>query len=126
MKGDMKSSPSNGNRCQGIKPDGQQCKANARTNSSRCFFHDPNAAKEREAARRAGGVERSRRAAVLPPDKPDRPLRNKREVAELLRDTINHILRGELDLKIGYVIGYLASIYRKTISEAEREEQLRA
>jgi hypothetical protein len=119
---DMKSSPSNGNRCQQIKRDGQQCKTNARTNSNLCFFHDPNAAKEREAARRAGGVERSRRAAVLPPDTPDRPLRNKGEVADLLRDTINQILRGELDAKIGYIVCNLTTLYTKTLFEADREE----
>jgi hypothetical protein len=91
---DRKSSSRNGNRCQQIKSDGQQCGANAMTNSNRCFVHHPDMAKKRDAARRAGGVERSRRAAVLPADTPDRPLRNKREVAVLLRDMINKVLRG--------------------------------
>src|SRR5215471_18575242 len=112
---DMKSSSTNGNRCQETKPDGQQCRAIAMADSKFCYFHDPAMAKEREAARRAGGVERSRRAAVLPADTPDRPLRNSSEVEDLLRDTINYILRGELDPKIGYCIGYLTTLYRKML-----------
>ncbi len=118
----MNSSPSNGNRCQEIKPDGQQCRAHAMTGSDRCFFHDPDTAQEREAARRAGGIERSRPAAVLPPDTPDRPLRNKREVADFLRDMVNKILRGELDPKIGYIVGNLTTLYTKTAFEADCEE----
>lgn len=117
----MNSSPSNGTRCQEIKPDGQQCRANAMTDSDRCFFHDPDTAQEREAARRAGGIERSRPAAMLPPDTPDRPLRNKREVADFLRDMINMIVRGQLDPKIGYIVSNLTTLYTKTLFEADCE-----
>jgi hypothetical protein len=122
MKGDMNSSPSNTNKCQETKPDGQQCRAIDMINSNFCFFHDPDTAKEREAARRAGGVERSRRAVVLPPDTPDRLLRNKRELADFLRDMINKIVRGELDPKIGYIVGNLTTLYTKTLFEADLEE----
>lgn len=96
------------------------------TNSGFCFFHDPNKAKERAAARRAGGIQRSRRVAVLPPDTPDRPLTSSRELADLLRDMINKILRGELDPKIGYVVTPLAALYMKVLAQAETADRLPA
>jgi hypothetical protein len=109
----MNSSQSNGNKCQNVKRDGQQCQANPMANSNFCFFHDPSKAKARAAARRAGGIQRSRRVAVLPPDTPDRPARNCVDLVELLSDMINKTLRGELDPKISYAVGYLVSIQAK-------------
>jgi hypothetical protein len=122
----MHSHPSNGNKCQEVNRNGQGCEANAMTNSKFCFFHDPSKAKERAAARRAGGVQRSRRVAVLPPDTPDRPLRSSSELLELLRDMMNKILRGELDPKIGYSVGYLATIQARVLAQSEMEERLAA
>lgn len=89
----MNSDPKQENRCQATKPDGLQCEAACITGELFCFFHHPEMAKQREGARRAGGIERSRRLAVLPPDTPDRLLRNSTEVVELLRDVMNKVLR---------------------------------
>jgi hypothetical protein len=113
-------------KCQKVKRNGQRCEANAMTDSDFCFFHDPGKARERAAARRAGGVERSRRAVVLPPDTPDRPLRSGREVIELVPFMINKILRGELDPKIGSVVGYLLTVQMKAVDQGEMEERLAA
>ena len=122
----MNSDQSNGNKCQHVKPNGQGCEANAMTDSDFCFFHDPSKARERAAARRAGGVERSRRAVVLPADTPDRPLRSGREVTELVPYMINKILRGELDPKIGSVVGYLLTVQMKAFDQGETEARLAA
>jgi hypothetical protein len=122
----LKSSKTVSRKCERIKKNGQGCEANAMTNSKFCFFHDPSKAKERATARRAGGVERSRRVAVLPPDTPDRPLRSSGELLELLRDMINKILRGELDPKIGYAVGYLATIQTKVREQSEMEGRIAA
>ena len=54
----------NKHRCSCIKDDGAPCRANAQTDSELCFFHDPEAADERAAARKAGGLERSRKALL--------------------------------------------------------------
>jgi hypothetical protein len=58
----------------------------------------------------------------LPPDTPDRPLRNKRDLAALLQDICNKILREELDSRIGYIAGHLANLSLKALEEAEGEE----
>ena len=66
---------------------------------------------EREAARKKGGKERSRKAAVLPADTPDRPLKTAEDITELVADTINRVRRGELDPRIANSIGCLVPVY---------------
>ena len=50
-------------KCQETKADGTRCRANAQRGTEYCFFHDPTKARERTAAREAGGSKG--RAAVL-------------------------------------------------------------
>src|ERR1041385_3672445 len=75
--------PAAPNQCSHVKGDQSRCRANARHNSPLCFFHDPESAVEREAARTKGGRERSRKAAVLPDDTPNKPLTSAADVTEL-------------------------------------------
>jgi hypothetical protein len=82
-------------------------------NSDFCFFHDPEKAQDRAAARKAGGIMRARRAVVLPPDTPNFELGTLEQVHGLLGEMINHVLRGELDPKIASTVGYLVLIQLK-------------
>jgi len=120
-------SPSQPGQCSHLKPDGSYCKANVRLGSSYCFFHDPESAAERQAAQISGGKERSRRAAVLPADTPDRQLTNAGDVTALLGETINQVRRGQLDPRFANAIGYLATIFlkaRETDGLEQRVERL--
>lgn len=99
--------------CRHVKTDGVPCRANAQHDSIYCFFHDPASAKEREAARVNGGKERSRRAAVLPPETPDAKLTSAADVTGLLAETINQVRRGELDPRVANTVGYLAGMMVK-------------
>src|ERR1035438_2280877 len=98
------------NKCQFRKKNGSRCGANAQPANGLCVFHDPARAADVRSARRAGGVNRSRPAAVLPPETPDSPLRNTQEVAMLLGDSINQVRRGQLDPRVANAMGYLAGI----------------
>jgi hypothetical protein len=111
-------------QCGHIKPGGSRCRANARNGSQYCFFHDPNSAVAREAARKNGGRERSRKAAVLPANTPDRPLTNAADVTGLLAETINQVRRGEIDPRISNAVGYLAGILLKAKERDELEQRL--
>lgn len=111
-------------QCRHIKSDRNRCRANARHGSMFCFFHDPDSAIEREAARKNGGRERSRRAAVLPANTPDQPLDNASDVTLLLAGTINQVRRGEVDPRISNAIGYLAGILLKAKEKDEIEKRL--
>jgi len=111
--------------CEKIKQNGRRCQAKPIKNSRYCFFHDPSKTKDRAAARRAGGIQRSRRICFLPPETPDRALRSSADVLELLDDLINKVLRGELDTKIAYAAGHLISIQMK-VRDHELEDRLQA
>jgi hypothetical protein len=58
----------------------------------------------------AGGMNRSKTAAVLAPDTPDHPLQNTQDVSVLLGDSINRLRRGELDPRVANAMGYLACV----------------
>src|SRR6266571_2376304 len=96
--------------CGHTKNDRTPCKANVQTGSTYCFFHDPTTVEQRLAARRAGGVQRSGRAAVLDPSTPDLPLRRPKDVVKLIAQTINEVRRGQLDPRIANSIGQLVFV----------------
>jgi hypothetical protein len=110
-------------RCRHQRENGTYCKANAQGGSRFCFFHDPALDAERAAARKAGGVARTRRV-VLPANLPAKPLRTVTDVAELLGETINQVRRGEIDLRVSNAIGYLSGILLSAIEKGSLEERL--
>jgi len=111
-------------RCTKTKADGTICRANARTGSAFCFFHDPAVAKQRMAARKAGGIERSKKAAVLPSSLPDVPLKSVQDVVALLAATINQVRKGQVDPRISNAVGYLAGILLKGMEQGDTEKRL--
>jgi hypothetical protein len=111
-------------QCRHIKPDGSPCRANVRSGSLHCYFHCPDVAEEREAARIKGGKERSRKAAVLPSDTPNMELTSAADVTALLAETINQVRRGELDPRVSNAVGYLAGVLLKTQEQHEFERRL--
>jgi hypothetical protein len=113
-------------QCEQIKPDGSRCRANARRDSTFCFFHDPATAAQRDAARQAGGRQRSRRAAVLPPTAPDLELKAVSDVVKVLGESINQTRRGELDPKVANAVGYLASVLLRALQGETQEMRLQA
>jgi hypothetical protein len=112
-------------RCRHEVESGGQCKANAQRGAEFCFFHDPRLENERAAARKAGGIARTQKA-VLPANFPMKPLRTVFDVIELLSDTINHVRRGEMDLRMSNSIGYLSGILLSAIEKGSFEERLAA
>jgi hypothetical protein len=110
-------------QCRHIKPDASQCKAYAVRGSFYCFIHDPELQEEREAARIKGGKERSRKAAVLPADTPDRPLTTTADITRLMADTINRVLRGEIDPRIANSVGCLVNCMTK-VQQQDVERRL--
>ena len=92
--------------------------------SEYCFFHDPAALEERRAARRTGGIERSKKAAVLPANAVDCPLESVGHICELLGQTINQVRKGIVDPRVGNSVGYLAGIMLKALDMGELEKRL--
>src|SRR5437588_6567425 len=111
-------------KCEFRKKNSETCNADAQTGKSLCVFHDPAKASEGRRARRAGGIARSRGAAVLPSDTPDHPLANTKEVSAFLADSINQLRRGQLDPRVANGIGYLTSVLLRALEQGPLEERM--
>jgi hypothetical protein len=112
------------NKCHFRKKNGIRCGANAQPANGLCVFHDPARAGEGRRARRAGGITRSRLAAVLPGDTPDHPLGNTPDVSTFLADSINRLRRGQLDPRVANAMGYLTSVLLRSLEQGPVEERL--
>ncbi len=111
-------------KCQFSKRNGKRCNANAQAAIGLCVFHDPDRAIAGQEARRAGGLTRTRRDAVLPSETPDHELGNPRDVARLLAQSINHLRRGQLEPRIANAVGYLAGIMLRALEQGSFEERI--
>ena len=111
-------------KCEFRKKDGSRCEANAQPANGVCVLHDPARAADGRRARRAGGLSRTRVAAVLAPDTPDHPLARPKDVSALLGDSINRLRRGELDPRVANAMGYLASVLLRALEQGPMEEPL--
>jgi len=111
-------------KCEFRKNNGERCAANAQAGKDSCVFHDPAKAVEGQRARRAGGLRRSRPAAVLPRQTPDHPLRNTTEVSAFLAKSINQVLRGALDPRVANSAGYLANVLLRALEQGPLEERI--
>ncbi len=112
-------------RCQFQRRDRTRCKAHAHSGLPFCFFHDPALHNQRAAARKAGGIARTRRV-VLPAHAPVKSLRTAADIGELLGETINQVRRGEIDLRVSNAIGYLSGILLSAIEKGSLEQRLAA
>jgi hypothetical protein len=112
------------NKCENKKPNGERCKANALTNDRFCFFHSPAKTGERRQARRAGGVSRSQKRAVLPADSEEKILHSPTDVCQLLGETINQVRRGLLDSRIATAVGYLAGTLLRGMEHGQLDDRL--
>jgi hypothetical protein len=116
--------PAKGECCY-VKPNGTNCCAHPRDGSKYCYFHDPEVAVDRNAARRAGGRERSRKAAVLPTNTADQPLATAEDVLAMLTATANQVRRGEIAPKIAGNIGHLCAVALTAMKQAHFENCMR-
>ena len=112
------------NKCSFRKKDGSRCDANAQPANGLCVFHDPARAADGRRARKAGGIHRSRPAAVLPSDTPDHPLGNSKDVSELLAKSINQLRTGQLDPKVATGVGYLSTVLLRALEQGPTEQRL--
>jgi len=110
--------------CKYRRKDSSWCRANAQATNGLCLFHDPEKAADGRRARRAGGISRSRVAAVLPPDTPDCPLEDARDVSKFLAQSINQLRRGQLDPKVDNALGYVASVLLRSLEQGRAEDRV--
>src|SRR5260370_15106738 len=108
---ERKTNPSQHPRCCHKRDDGTECNAHPRTGRQYCFLHDPASQKKSAAARRAGGVLRSRQDQAileLPPNLFTKPLQKASDVTEFLSEALNQFCHGKIDLRAATEMRYLA------------------
>jgi hypothetical protein len=110
-------------RCQHQKRGGGRCKGRAGA-SGYCSFHDPAQAAAQARGRREGARARNRKAAVLPADTPDAPLASMADVVTFLGATVNRVLRGQVDAKVGNCLGLLCGQLLKALEKGDLEARL--
>jgi len=108
--------------CQAKKPDGTSCQAAALSGSDFCFFHDPDQADERQAARSFGGSRNKMK--TLGADAPDVKVESCQDVVRLIGETINQVRKGQIDPRVGNAIGYLANVLIKAIEQGDMEKRI--
>ena len=111
-------------KCEFKKKNGDRCSADSQTGKSLFVFHDPAKASDGRRARRAGGITRTRMAAVLAVDTPDHALGDANQISVLLGDSINRLRRGQLDPRVANAMGYLASVLLKALENGKIEDRL--
>lgn len=108
--------------CKAEKADGTRCSAAALPGSEVCYFHDPTLAIKRREAQALGG--RQNRVKTLGEDVADVKVRDRRDVAKLLLESINQVRKGTIDPRVATTIGYLANILIGVVKQDELEKRI--
>jgi hypothetical protein len=87
-------------------------------------MHDP-ANAEGFARGRAAGARR-RKAATLPADTPEAPLGSMADVVTFLGATVNRVLRGQVDAKVGNCCGLLCGQLVRALEKGDLEARVLA
>jgi hypothetical protein len=111
-------------RCSHQTKDGAHCNATPQRHKDYCFFHDPDRAPERTAARRQGGLTSiGKFAPVVPPNLATRSLRTFDDVRQLYEDIVNYVLQGQMDLRTANSLRSMASGVLRTLVVIERSNR---
>jgi hypothetical protein len=108
------------NQCIYIKSSGEQCNARPIKGSKYCFSHNPDTKIEKHLAVVKGGLNSKKVNLDLAP----LSIKDPKEVASLLEQTINGVRSGEIPPNIANTIGYLASHTLKAIEMAKYAEKV--
>ena len=109
-------------KCKQIKLDGSACKARAIGNSGFCWFHSPRINNiERQYSRYMGGKNRHIPAVIV--KLPDISIKGPLDVPPLLLDTIRHLRRGEINVRLSTALCYLSNVLLKSY-EPELEARI--
>lgn len=107
-------------KCCYIKPDNEQCAANAMIGSKFCFSHNPETKEEKIAAVIKGGKALKKNHNALLPVLLEQP----KDTINLLTTTINEVRKGSIELKIANCVGYLSGHLIKAFEITDLEDRV--
>ena len=108
--------------CAFIKPDGQPCRAAPVGGSSFCFWHSPEHAAARAAARLKGGVHRRTPKSVH--SVAIYSLRSVADISQVIEDAINDVMQSENSHARARIAACLCQIALKNIEIGELEKRI--
>lgn len=109
-------------KCKQIKDNGEQCDANAMSESEFCYWHDPNITdEEKKEAQGKGGTNK---ALTINQPLPVLPLAVPNDAIILITDTISRVRAGEMDIKTANCIGVLTNTLLKAFEVAELNDKV--
>jgi hypothetical protein len=108
--------------CCAKKPDGSNCEAPVVAGSEFCFFHDPSKAQQRREAQVHGG--RQNRMKTLDSTAPDVRVEDVGDARALLVQTINWVLKGEIDPRVANSVGFLLNMIMKAVAQDNLEARI--
>lgn len=107
-------------KCNFIKSNGEECKANAMRDSELCFTHNPDMEAEKTLAVSRGGSAPRRAHKPLIKVK----VENTKDVVNLLSTTISEVRAGSVELRVANCIGYLSGHLIKAFEISNLEDRL--
>lgn len=109
-------------QCKHTKENGEQCNANAMTESDYCYTHNPAISEEerREAKARGG----SNRALIISQPLPIMPINEPQDAIMLIADTISRVRAGELDIRTANCLGFLTDKLLKAFEVAKLNDKV--
>lgn len=110
-------------KCKHIKMNGEQCRANAMSESELCFRHNPTMKEFAVEVSASGGKSNKHNTSPL---KAQIKLKKPKDVTKLLEQTINELREGSITPKIATSIGYLSSQIIKAMEVNELDKRLEA
>lgn len=107
-------------KCQYVKPDDSQCKANSVRGDEFCFWHSEQMKNQRNQAVMDGGLSPKRNYGR----DDEISISNTQDVMKLIVETINDLRGNKVSTRNANAIGYLASVALKTIEQGVLEKRL--
>lgn len=91
-------------------------------NSKYCWTHSPEISiHEKKLGSSKGG---KNKFGLTPVNLPQIIINDTRDIPPLLVDTIQHLRKGEIDVRLGTVVGYLSNILLKSYEVADIENRM--
>jgi hypothetical protein len=110
--------------CTAMKLDGTPCKAKRLAGKPFCTFHDPDLQEVRREGRKLGGKVRNARSVTLPPETPDASLTTVQDVTHFLAVTVNAVLKGKVDCRVGNCVAALVGQLLRSLESGGLEDRL--
>jgi hypothetical protein len=107
-------------QCQYLKPNSEQCQANAMLEALYCFSHNPETQEAKKMAVIKGGKALKKNYDPLPPIE----LTDSKSVVTLLTTTISQVRAGKIDLRVANCVGFLASHLIKALELSDLENRV--